>query len=114
MEAAAGIDDWVRGAPAQRDDLISLLREADDALGLEALEPPEYSLALLSQMDDQDLFVFRLYLAGVLTGVDETGSYSGEKTLTRAEAAAILGRIFEPGLRVENTNLDYEAIFGTE
>lgn len=114
MEAAAGIDDWVRGTPAQRDDLISLLREADDALGLEALEPPEYSLALLSQMDDQDLFVFRLYLAGVLTGVDETGSYSGEKTLTRAEAAAILGRIFEPGLRVENTNLDYEAIFGTE
>ena len=49
-----------------------------------------------------------------MTGVDETGSYSGEKTLTRAEAAAILGRIFEPGLRVENTNLDYEAIFGTE
>ena len=65
MEAAAGIDDWCRGEPAQRDDLVSLLREADDALGLEALEPPEYSLALLSQMDDQDLFVFRLYLAGL-------------------------------------------------
>ena len=107
---------WLSNEKAQRDDLVSILREARSGYGmaLEAKDPDQYTLSLIDKLDNQELFVLRLYLAGVLTGVDGTGAYAGEKSLTRGECAAILARILEPGLRVDNTGLDYGAILGTE
>lgn len=44
--------------------------------------------------------IYLLYRAGVLNGTDERGSFAPERTLRRAEAAAILARLAEPDLRI--------------
>ena len=44
--------------------------------------------------------ILRLYQAGVLTGVDQAGSFGGDKELTRAQAAIMLARVLDPALRV--------------
>lgn len=53
--------------------------------------------------DTGDPDALELYRAGVLTGSDEYGTFHGELTLTRAEAAAICARILRPDLRVHFT-----------
>lgn len=45
--------------------------------------------------------VLRLYRAGVITGVDDQGTFSGSGTLTRAQFAVLLARLLEPDLRVK-------------
>lgn len=45
--------------------------------------------------------ILRLYQAGVLTGVDQAGSFGGNKEVTRAQAAIMLARVLEPSLRVK-------------
>ncbi len=40
-----------------------------------------------------DEYVLLLYKAGVLTGIDEAGTFAGSRTITRAEVAAILSRV---------------------
>lgn len=47
--------------------------------------------------------IYGLYEAGILTGVDESGAFAGDKTLTRSEAAAMLARVLEPSLRLDFT-----------
>lgn len=47
---------------------------------------------------DQD--ALDLYRAGILNGVDDQGTFAGSKTLTRAEAAAMLARVLKPELRL--------------
>ena len=49
---------------------------------------------------DQKAAILAFYNAGILTGVDGEGTFSGEGTLTRAEAAAMAARIVEPSLRI--------------
>lgn len=44
--------------------------------------------------------ILRLYQAGVLTGVDQAGSFGGDRELTRAQAAIMLARVLDPALRV--------------
>ena len=44
--------------------------------------------------------ILNLYQAGVLTGVDQAGSFGGDKELTRAQAAIMMARVLEPSLRV--------------
>ena len=44
--------------------------------------------------------VIHLYRAGILSGVDEYGTFAAERFLTRAEAAAALARIARPELRL--------------
>ena len=44
--------------------------------------------------------ILNLYQAGVLTGVDQAGSFGGDKELTRAQAAIMLARVLDPALRV--------------
>lgn len=44
--------------------------------------------------------ILRLYQAGVLTGVDQAGSFGGDRELTRAQAAIMMARVLEPSLRV--------------
>lgn len=58
--------------------------------------------------DEGDPDVLALYRAGVLTGTDAYGTFAGNKTLTRAEAAAICARILRPELRVEFSLLPLE------
>lgn len=50
--------------------------------------------------DIRDEAVLRLYRAGVLNGVDETGRFRPYDTLTRAEAAAMVARVLKPELRL--------------
>lgn len=49
--------------------------------------------------DTNDAVVLSFFNAGILTGVDEYGTFDGGKTLTRAEAAAMVSRIVRPELR---------------
>lgn len=49
---------------------------------------------------EENAGVYALYEAGVLTGVDDAGSFAPEGTLTRAEAACMAARVVEPSLRL--------------
>ena len=49
--------------------------------------------------DTNDPSVLTFYNAGILTGVDAYGTFDGAKPLSRAECAAMVARIAEPGLR---------------
>lgn len=44
--------------------------------------------------------ILRLYQAGVLTGVDQSGRFNGGGNLTRGQAAIMLNRVLVPGERV--------------
>lgn len=47
--------------------------------------------------------VLKLYQAGILNGIDETGTFAPNKELTRAEAAVIVARVLDSALRVSST-----------
>lgn len=49
--------------------------------------------------DTSDPTVLTFYNAGILTGVDAYGTFNGTSPLSRAECAAMVARIAEPGLR---------------
>lgn len=44
--------------------------------------------------------VLRFYMAGVLAGTDKYGTFAGDRTLTRAECAAMAARLVRPDLRL--------------
>nr|WP_325258046.1 S-layer homology domain-containing protein [uncultured Oscillibacter sp.] len=44
--------------------------------------------------------ILQLYQAGILTGIDQAGTFHGSGQLTRAQAAMMLARVLEPSLRV--------------
>lgn len=44
--------------------------------------------------------ILRLYQAGILTGVDQSGRFNGGGNLTRGQAAIMLNRVLVPGERV--------------
>ena len=83
----------------------------DFALALDAaageLEPINRIEAI---PDTTDQAVLRLYQAGVLTGIDESGVFCGAGSLTRAECAAMAARVLEPSLR-KSFQLDPDAAF---
>lgn len=54
-----------------------------------------------------DVMALKYYNAGILTGVDKYGTFAGGKSLTRAEAAAMVTRIARPQLRLHFTPADY-------
>ena len=56
--------------------------------------------------DTSDAAVLRFYNAGILTGVDDYGTFSGGKTLTRAECAAMVSRIVRTAQRQSFTPAD--------
>ncbi|MBQ7119901.1 MAG: S-layer homology domain-containing protein, partial [Oscillospiraceae bacterium] len=51
----------------------------------------------LSYGDGSDIYMF--YRAGILTGNDASGTFSFDSNITRAEVAAIIGRMVNPSLR---------------
>ncbi len=60
--------------------------------------------------DTNESAVLRLYQAGILTGVDEMGTFHGEGSLTRAEAATMLARVINPSLR-QSFSVPSDAVF---
>ena len=59
---------------------------------------PINNISRVPDSDDESLMVF--YNAGILTGMDEYGTFRGELGLTRAECAAMAARIADYTLRV--------------
>ena len=57
--------------------------------------------------DTDDATVLRFYNAGILTGVDAWGTFAPDKSLTRAETAALVARVARPELRERFTPADY-------
>lgn len=49
--------------------------------------------------DTKDPAVLRFYNAGILTGVDQFGTFDGAKPLSRGECAAMVARVVDPSLR---------------
>ena len=80
--------------PATRGDLASWLCSA---LPAEALAPINQVDVL---PDTVDRAALALYRAGILTGVDESGAFAGDRGLTRAELAVVLARTVDPERRI--------------
>ena len=57
--------------------------------------------------DAADAAVLSFYNAGILTGVDDWGTFAPDKTLTRAETAAMVARVARPELRESFSPADY-------
>lgn len=55
----------------------------------------------------EDEMVLGFYNAGILTGTDQYGTFAPDRTLTRAEAAAMVARVVEPELRLSFVPEDY-------
>lgn len=53
---------------------------------------------------EKDEGIFALYEAGILTGIDEFGTFGSEKMLTRAEAATMVARVLDPHQRLTVTS----------
>ena len=72
---------------------------------------PEDMLTPINQItalpDTADAAVLSFYNAGILTGVDDWGTFAPDKTLTRAETAAMVARVARPELRERFTPADY-------
>lgn len=84
---------YLNTEPAWRQDFAWMLYSVT-----EPADPlPRSSLVALPDTDDPA--ALSLYNAEILTGVDEIGAFAGERGLTRAEAAAMIARVLEPGLR---------------
>ena len=87
---------------ASRQEFVSLLA----AVVPEDMLSPVNTVASLPDTGDTDVLAF--YSAGILTGVDAWGTFAGDKTLTRAECAAMAARIARPELRETFTPADYD------
>lgn len=81
-------------------------RRADFAWYLSAVLP-DTALAKINEIhalpDTTDEDVLRLYNAGVLTGSDPYGTFHGEQSLSRGQAAMMLARVIDPAQRVAFT-----------
>ena len=62
---------------------------------------PINEVSSLPDTSDNDILAF--YRAGILSGSDRRGTFNGEETLNRSQAAAILARIVDPARRVRLT-----------
>lgn len=80
-------------SPASRQEFFILLSAVTANQPLAAIN----SIAALPDTSDQTILGF--YNAGILTGVDAYGTFAGDRTLTRSEAATMIARILEPSLR---------------
>lgn len=83
--------------PATRQDFISFLAAVTTSGQLNAIN----AISTLPDTDDKNVLAF--YNAGILTGVDAQGTFFGDRTLTRSEAAAMVSRVVDPSLRLSFT-----------
>lgn len=83
---------------ASRWDFAEMLSQAVDELpALRTVDIPD-----LDRDYHRSPAVYRLYDAGILTGVDAYGTFDGEGTLTRAQAAVMVARVLDESLRVSD------------
>lgn len=68
------------------------------AVATDELLAPVNAIDALPDVDAGDP-VLDFYNAGILTGVDEDGTFAGDRTLTRAECAAMVARLADPSQR---------------
>ena len=87
---------------ATRQEFVTLL----SAVVPEDMLTPINTITSLPDTEDADVLAF--YNAGILTGVDDWGTFAGDKTLTRAECAAMVARVARPELRQTFTPADYD------
>lgn len=91
--------------PADRMLLAWLIHEVTKDQQLEAINEVDYIPDVT--MDDLPIenaetdasIILRLYRAGIFTGTDSAGSFSGSQALTREQAAAIIARVLDPTQR---------------
>ena len=94
---------------ATRQEFVALLSAVvpDDMLS------PINTITTLPDTQDQD--VLRFYNAGILSGVDSKGTFAPDKTLTRAECAAMVARVAREELRMRFTlSAEYTLYVGQE
>lgn len=100
--------DYMRSADATLTPMLAHPEESCSRMQylllLNAALPSERGLlsainSITSLPDTDSGTVLAFYNAGILTGVDEYGTFDGEKSLTRAECAAMVSRIVRPELR---------------
>lgn len=87
----------MQGVTATRQDLFACLAEVVPESALPVIN----HISSLPDTDDEEILQF--YRAGILTGMDQFGTFYGDKPLTRKEMAAMLSRIARPSLRMEFT-----------
>lgn len=99
------VENSAMGTPAVRRQLVEPLNAClsdENMVQLNHIEEiPDLAPAALSDTHFYD--PLRLYRAGILTGSDQYGTFYGQRTLTRAEASAILSRALNPSLRTSFT-----------
>ena len=86
---------------ATRQEFVTLLA----AVVPQDMLSPINTITALPDSTDPDVLAF--YNAGILTGVDTWGTFAADKTLTRAETAAMVARVARPALRQSFTPADY-------
>lgn len=69
---------------------------------------PDFDDSALFAPEFGDTPILDLYQAGILNGVDKWGSFNGDGTLTRGQAAAMLARIIDPSLRLKFTLPEFD------
>lgn len=86
------------GEPASRGLFAWLVDVAVDDL------PVLHETVAVPDVDPQQTWdansILRLYQAGILTGVDQSGRFNGGASLTRGQAAIMLNRVLDPGARI--------------
>ena len=65
-----------------------------------SMKNPEKAIPDVTGSEVYGPAVYQLYQAGILQGYDAGGSFAPDRTITRAETAAIATRIADPGLRL--------------
>ena len=98
-------------APGQFSDFTAAATRAQLAGMLARALPQEgyapiNSVTSLPDVDDSTpgaADIFKLYNAGIVSGTDAYGTFAPNNTITRAEMAAILCRLVQPGTRVTFT-----------
>lgn len=81
--------------PARRWHFIDILSQTLEAAGVEL--PAINQVTVVPDSADPEVLAF--YNAGILAGTDAYGTFDGNDTLTRGQAAAILARLVDPALR---------------
>lgn len=81
--------------PAARWHFIDILYQTLEAAGVEL--PTINQVTAVPDSAEESVLAF--YRAGILTGNDEYGTFDGNSTLTRGQAAPVLARLVDPALR---------------
>lgn len=100
-----GLIDWedLSKQATRRDFLVFLALAVD---GHQEDFPPINAVTSLPDVSGDNVISF-FYNAGILTGTDKYGTFAPDKSLTRAEGAAMAARIVRPSLRLTFTPADY-------